>query len=33
VVHGPDVRQNCLAYIKEHWTDMRPRTLQRLSIQ
>ena len=33
VIHGPDVRQNCLAYIKEHWTDMRPRSLRRLSIQ
>jgi len=27
VVHGADTRQSCLAYIEEHWTDMRPRSL------
>ncbi|UBU18983.1 MbtH family NRPS accessory protein [Nonomuraea gerenzanensis] len=23
-VHGPDDRAGCLAYIEEHWTDLRP---------
>ena len=32
VVHGPDGRQNCLAYIKEHWVDMRPESLRRASL-
>jgi len=27
--HHPDTRQNCLAYIKEHWIDMRPASLRR----
>jgi MbtH protein len=26
-VHGADTRQNCLDYINEHWTDMRPASL------
>jgi MbtH protein len=26
-VHGPDGRQACLEYVREHWTDMRPRSL------
>jgi MbtH protein len=25
--HGPAARQDCLDYINEHWTDMRPRSL------
>ncbi|MEU6458103.1 MbtH family protein [Streptomyces sp. NPDC047065] len=24
VVHGEDSRAGCLAYVEEHWTDMRP---------
>jgi MbtH protein len=27
VMHGPDGRQNCLTYVTEHWTDMRPASL------
>jgi len=27
VAHGADRRQACLDFIKEHWTDMRPRSL------
>lgn len=26
-VHGPESRSACLAYIEEHWTDMRPKSL------
>jgi MbtH protein len=26
-VLGPDSRQNCLDYIDEYWTDMRPASL------
>jgi MbtH protein len=26
-VHGPDERAACLAYVEEHWVDMRPRSL------
>jgi uncharacterized protein YbdZ (MbtH family) len=25
--HAADSRQNCLAYIKQYWVDMRPRSL------
>jgi MbtH protein len=25
--HGPDRRQACLTFIKDHWTDMRPASL------
>ncbi|WP_042425013.1 MbtH family protein [Streptacidiphilus anmyonensis] len=25
--HGPAGRPDCLDYVNEHWTDMRPRTL------
>lgn len=28
VVFGEDSRVNCLAYVEEHWTDMRPRSLR-----
>jgi MbtH protein len=27
IVIGPDARATCLAYIEEHWTDMRPKSL------
>lgn len=26
-VFGTDTRAACLAYVEEHWTDMRPRSL------
>ena len=29
VMHAADTRQNCLDYIKENWTDMRPESLKR----
>lgn len=25
--HAADSRANCLAYVEEHWTDMRPSSL------
>jgi len=28
VIFGDDTRANCLGYIDEHWTDMRPRSLR-----
>jgi MbtH protein len=28
VVFGEDNRANCLAYVEEHWTDLRPRSLR-----
>nr|WP_114391484.1 MbtH family protein [Notoacmeibacter marinus] len=28
-VFGPDVRQECLAYIGQHWIDLRPLSLIR----
>lgn len=27
VVYGQEGRHNCLAYIEESWTDMRPKSL------
>jgi MbtH protein len=24
---GPESRMNCLAYVEQNWTDMRPRSL------
>ena len=27
IVHERDNRDRCLAYVNEHWTDMRPRSL------
>jgi len=27
VHHGPAERDECLAYVEEHWTDMRPKSL------
>lgn len=27
VTAGPDGRQNCLDYIEQNWTDMRPKSL------
>jgi MbtH protein len=32
-VHRPDARENCLAYIKAHWIDMRPESLRRASLK
>ena len=29
VAHGEDTRENCLAYVAAHWTDMRPASLVR----
>ncbi|MCS7477863.1 MbtH family protein [Umezawaea endophytica] len=26
-VHGEATRQECLAYVEEHWTDLRPKSL------
>ncbi|MEV4442400.1 MbtH family protein [Streptomyces sp. NPDC049577] len=26
-VHGPGTRQECLDYVEENWTDMRPKSL------
>ena len=28
-VHGPAGRQDCLSYVEEHWTDLRPASLVR----
>ncbi|MEU3749378.1 MULTISPECIES: MbtH family protein [Streptomyces] len=28
VVFGEESRANCLRYVEEHWTDMRPRGLR-----
>ena len=28
-VFGEDSREACLAYVEEHWTDLRPLDLQR----
>lgn len=27
IVFGQDDRQECLRYVEEHWTDMRPNSL------
>jgi len=27
VVYGEESRDNCLRYVEEHWTDMRPKSL------
>ena len=27
-VFGEDSRAHCLAYVEEHWTDLRPRSLR-----
>jgi MbtH protein len=27
VVYGPEAQNDCLNYVTEHWTDMRPRSL------
>ncbi|MFI8194543.1 MbtH family protein [Streptomyces sp. NPDC085946] len=29
VAHREDTREACLAFVEEHWTDMRPRSLAR----
>lgn len=31
VVHGPAGREECIGYVNEHWTDMRPRSLREAS--
>lgn len=28
IAHSSDTRKNCLTYIKEHWTDMRPESIR-----
>lgn len=28
VVFGEDTRANCLSYVEEHWTDIRPKSLR-----
>ncbi|MEV6908768.1 MbtH family protein [Amycolatopsis sp. NPDC051071] len=28
VVFGEESRQECLAYVEQNWTDMRPKSLQ-----
>ena len=28
-VFGEDTREACLAYVEQHWTDLRPLSLQR----
>jgi MbtH protein len=28
VMYGPASRTDCLDYVNEHWTDMRPRSLR-----
>lgn len=28
VVFGEDTRTACIAYVEEHWTDLRPRSLR-----
>lgn len=28
VVFGADARTNCLAYVDDNWTDMRPKSLR-----
>ncbi|MFF4582200.1 MbtH family protein [Streptomyces sp. NPDC001389] len=27
-VFGEESRENCLAYVEEHWSDLRPRSLR-----
>jgi len=27
VVHGPDGREECMDYVRENWTDVRPRSV------
>lgn len=29
IAHDKDSRSNCLEYVEEHWTDMRPNSLIR----
>lgn len=28
IVFGEDGRDKCLAYVEEHWTDLRPKSLR-----
>jgi MbtH protein len=32
-VREPDTKDNCLKYISENWTDMRPKSLQAQMVQ
>lgn len=27
VVHGPSRREDCMDYVREHWVDLRPRSV------
>jgi MbtH protein len=27
VVHGPGPREDCMTYVREHWQDLRPRSV------
>jgi MbtH protein len=27
IVHGPESRESCMAYVSENWADMRPASL------
>jgi MbtH protein len=31
ITHGRDARGECLKYIEEHWSDMRPASLENIS--
>jgi MbtH protein len=26
--YGPETRDNCVGYVEEHWTDLRPKSLR-----
>lgn len=28
IVHGPEPKESCLAYVEANWTDLRPRSLR-----
>lgn len=31
ITHGPDTRAACVQFVEEHWTDMRPASLAKVS--
>jgi MbtH protein len=31
-VHGPDDRESCLDYVRNHWMDLRPLSLQTAAV-
>jgi MbtH protein len=33
IVHGPASKDECLEYVNQHWTDMRPRSLREADAQ